>query len=430
MSATADLLAFAGADHRLPEAVRADTLRLLGDTLAVGAAGATAPGAEAILTTARAMGNGGEARLIGSAKSSGERLPAPGAAFVNGFRIHCLEWDAVHEPAVVHAMSAVTAALAAAIDRRGGCDPEEALVALAIGTDIASGLGLAADSALTFFRPATAGVIGGALAVARMDGAPLEHALGLAYSSAAGTMQAHVEGSIALPFQVANAARAAVTASDLARAGFTAPLDPLEGPFGYFKLFDRGDLGSYTAQLGQVWRIGEISTKPYPSGRASHAALGALQPFAGQGIERVELASPPLIHRLVGRPFQPGMTPAYARLCVQFLAALMLTDGRIDPRRFTPASFADAALAALAGKVALVADGNTDPNALFPQELRLTLGTGETKVIAIPHTLGSPMVPLLPGQLRAKLDLARELAPVETDPRIFTDPLGYFTQPQ
>lgn len=424
MSATADLLAFAGARHRLGATVRPVAVRLLGDTLAVGAAGANAPGADAILTAARAMGAGAAARLIGTA----ERLPAPGAAFVNGYRIHCLEWDAVHEPAVVHAMSVVTAALGAAIDRKGGCDPEEALVALAIGVDIASGLGIAADSALSFFRPATAGVIGAALAVARIDGAPLEHALGLAYSSAAGTMQAHVEGSITLPFQVANAARAAVTASDLAKAGFTAPLDPLEGPFGYFRLIDRGDLSRYTSALGQGWRIAEISTKPFPSGRASHAALGALQGLAGQMVERIELACPPLIHRLVGRPYKADMTPAYARLCLPFLVALMLTDGRIDPRRFTPEDFADPALAALAGKVALVADGNDDPNALFPQEMRVTVG-GVTQIIAVPHTLGSPDAPLSSDQARAKLNLARELAPTGHDPRLFTDPLAYFTDP-
>lgn len=425
MSATANLLAFAGAEHVLPEAVRADAVRLLGDTLAVGAAGTTAPGAEAILAAARAMGTGTDARLIGT----DERLPAPGAAFVNGYRIHCLEWDAVHEPAVVHAMSVVTAALGAAIDRKGGCDPEDALVALAIGVDVASGLGIAADSALSFFRPATAGVIGAALAVARIDGAPLEHALGLAYSSAAGTMQAHVEGSITLPFQIANAARAAVTASDLAKAGFTAPLDPLEGPFGYFKLIDQGDLSRYTRELGQVWRITEISTKPFPSGRASHAALGALQALAGQGVERIELACPPLIHRLVGRPYKQDMTPAYARLCLPFLAALMHTDGRIDPRRFTPENFADPALAALAGKVALVADGNADPNALFPQELRVSLTGGTTQTIAVPHTLGSPDAPLSPAQTQAKLDFARELAPAGHDPRLFSDPLTYFTDP-
>lgn len=425
MSATADLLTFAGAAHRLPDPVRAAAVRLLGDTLAVAAAGATAPGAEAILTVARAMGSGSEARLIGTA----ERLPAPGAAFVNGYRIHCLEWDAVHEPAVVHAMSVVTAALGAAIDRKGGCDADEALTALAIGVDVASGLGIAANSALSFFRPATAGVIGAALAVARLDGAPLEHALGLAYSSAAGTMQAHVEGSITLPFQIANAARAAVTASDLAKAGFTAPLDPLEGPFGYFKLIDTGDLSRYTRELGRVWRIAEISTKPFPSGRASHAVLGGLQALAGQAVERIELTCPPLIHRLVERPYKQDMTPAYARLCLPFLAALMLTDGRIDPRRFTPENLTDPALAALADKVSLVADGNQDPNALFPQELRVAMADGTRQIIAIPHTLGSPDAPLSPQQTRAKRDLAADLAPAGHDPRLFIDPLSYFTDP-
>lgn len=65
------------------------------------------------------------------------------AAYLNGFRIHGLEWDAVHDRAVVHALSVVTAALAAVIDRRGGCDAEVALAALAVGVDVASGLGLA-----------------------------------------------------------------------------------------------------------------------------------------------------------------------------------------------------------------------------------------------------------------------------------------------
>ena len=426
MTATADLLAFAAADHILPAGVRADAVRLLGDTLIVGAAGVGAPGEAAILTAARGFGAGAEARLLGTR----ERLPAPSAAFVNGYRIHCLEWDAVHEPAVVHALSVVTAALGAAIDRRGGCDAQTALAALAVGVDIASGLGIAATGGLRFFRPATAGAIGAALAVARIDGAPLDSTLGLAYSSAAGTMQAHVEGSIALPFQVANAARAAVAASDLARAGLTGPRDALEGPFGYFTLIDHGDLATYTANLGQVWRIAEISTKPFPSGRASHAALGALQTFAGQPIASAELAAPPLIHRLVGRAYDPAMTPAYARLCLPFLAALMLRDGRIDPRAFTAATFADPALAAMAARFTLVADGNPDPNALFPQTLSLTLASGVRQTIDIPDTLGSPAAPLDSAQAAAKHALARELAPASADPRIFSDPLAYFTEPQ
>lgn len=425
MNAVDALIDFAGADHRLPDAVAAAARHFLADTLAVGAAGHDAPGGGAIERVARAMGEGRQARLLGTPA----RLPAQAAAFVNGYRIHCLEWDAVHEPAVVHAMSVVTAAVGAAIDRRGGIPAADALVALAVGVEVAAGLGDAARAPLTFFRPATAGLMGAALAVARIDGAPLLPALGLAYSSLAGTMQAHVEGSLALPFQVANAARAAVLASDLAGAGFPAPRDVLDGQFGYFRLIDEGDSAALVARLGQRWRIEELSVKPYPSGRASHAALGVLADFAGQDVVAVDLACPPLVHRLVGRAMHVGMTPSWARLCLPFLAGLMCRDGRIDPRHFTPAQFADPALLAFARRVTLRDDGNADPNALFPQAVTLTFADGRRERMAIPATLGSPQAPLSPAQTAAKLTLARELAAADCDARIFDDPLGYFTDP-
>lgn len=433
MSATRQLLDFARADHRLPEPVRATAIGLLGDTLASGAAGSTAPGADGVFAAASGWGPEGSSRIL----ARDARLTATGAAFVNAFQIHCLEWDAVHEPAVVHALSTVTAAVMAAIDRRGGCSEDEALTALVVGVDIASGLGIAADTPLRFFRPATAGAIGAALAVARIDGvAQVADVLGLAYSQCAGTMQAHVEGSIALPLQIAGAARAAITAVDLVKAGLTGPHDALEGPFGYFSLFDGGDLSSYTDQLGQTWRIAEVSVKPFPSGRASHGVLAALDSLLREGaidagsVERIEAFVPPLIQRLVGRALLPAMTPAYGRLCLPLLTALMLTDGRIDPRRFTTQTFTDPAIGLLAARLVLTPDGTTDPNALSPQRLIVTRTDGTTIERVISNTLGHPDAPMSAEQTSAKRILARELALSEPDPRIFADPLSYFTHPE
>lgn len=433
MSATTQLLDFARASHRLPTPVRVAARHLLDDTLAVGAAGATAPGAGEVLRAARGWGEGRDARLL----ASDLRMPAAAAAFVNAFQIHCLEWDAVHEAAVVHALSVVTAALHAAIDRRGGCDANEALDALAVGVDIASGLGIAAVSPLRFFRPATAGCIGAALAVARIERVDaLADVLGLAYSQCAGTMQAHVEGSIALPLQIAAAARAAITAVDLVKAGLTGPHDALEGPFGYFRLFDQGNLATYTQDIGTVWRIAEVSVKPYPCGRASHAALATLDALRREGrlnaatVAQIELHAPPLIARLVGRPLQPDATPAYARLCLPLLAALMLCDGRIDPRRFTSATFANPDIAALSAKVRILDDGSLDPNALSPQRLLVRVVDGSRIERRIPATLGHPNAPMTAEQTTAKHTLARELAVAAHDSRLFDDPLYYFTCPE
>lgn len=410
MTHTVAILDFAAAPPVLPPAVRADALRLLGDTLAVMAAGAA------------------------SEEAARVRAACDDPAFRAGFAIHCLEWDAVHEGAVVHALSVVTAALLTSSHRAGGCAPDDFLTALAVGVDIASGLGITATGPMQFFRPATAGVIGAALAVARLEGmtrAQMGDVLGLAYSFAGGTMQAHVEASIALPLQIGRAAQAAVQAVDLVRAGLNGPKDGLEGPFGYGALIEPLDLARYTPTLGQVWRISEISTKPYPSGRASHGALGALQAIRAEMAETVaaiDLHAPPLIARLVGRPWHRDMTPAYARLCLALLAPLMLRDGIIDPRLFTPATFADPAIARLAAAVRVHDDGNGDANAMAPQRLVVTLSSGQKIERAIPATLGSPEAPMDVATAASKYGLCRELAG-DCDPRIFDDPLGYATQP-
>jgi 2-methylcitrate dehydratase PrpD len=425
VTATGAILDFAAANHRLPDAVRADALRLLADTLAGGAAGAVSPEARKLMAAVGAWG-GGKARLLGGGAAS----PAP-AAFFNGFAIHCLEWDAVHEPAVVHALSVVTAALLAASDGEGGSDPDAFIAALAVGVDVASGLGLSATGPMRFFRPATAGVIGAALAVARLANLPraqFADVLGLAYSFAGGTMQAHVEASVALPLQIGRAAQAAVQAVDLVKAGMGGPHDVLDGPFGYSTLIEPIDLSCYTPTLGRVWRIGEVSIKPFPSGRASHGALGALAELRTEGVasidtvERIELFAPPLIHRLVGRPYKPCAEMSYNRLCLAFLAPLMLRDGHIDPR-------VETSIAALAEKVTVTLDGNPDGNALGPQKLVITLNDGTIVERIIDANLGSPEAPMSPAQAAAKYDLCRALAP-DCDPRIFDDPLSYATDPR
>ncbi len=426
MNSMHDMLDFAAAPHRLPDAIRADAERLLADTLAAGAAGAASPEAVKLCAAVHGWGAGTEARSLG-----GKRLPAPSAAFFNGFSIHCLEWDAVHEKAVVHALSVVTAALLASSDRQGGTDSETFLTSLAVGVDIASGLGLAATGAMRFFRPATAGVIGATLAVARLEALSrpqMANAAGLAYSFLSGTMQAHVEASVALPLQIANAARAAIMAVDCARAGLDGPRDILDGPFGYKALIEPIDIESYTSGLGKDWRIGEVSIKPYPSGRASHGALGALWTLREEGlvtadnVARITLHAPPLIHRLVGRPWQSGAPQSYNRLCLAFLAPLMLRDGLIDPR-------IDTSIAALAEKVEVVLDGNPDANALSPQRLVVTLADGTVVERCISANLGSPEAPMDARQTAAKLDLCRALAP-DADPRIFDSSLFYATEPQ
>jgi 2-methylcitrate dehydratase PrpD len=197
----------------------------------------------------------------------------------------------------------------------------------------------------------------------------------------------------------------------LAGAGITAPHDVLEGPFGYMALFDRGDLSPHIGSLGAAWRISEISVKPWPSGRASHGLLSVLEGRGevGPGGSACAPACGPACRAAVGGRDDAGL----CALCLPFLASLMMVDGHIDPRRFTPDNFGDARLRALGARLAIHTDGNPDLNALSPQRIEVD---GES--VSVPATLGSPAAPLTAGQQTAKETLALSLAvrPAHFDP--------------
>ena len=114
------------------------------------------------------------------------------------------------------------------------------------------------------------------------------------------------------------------------------------------------------------------------------------------------------------------MTPGYARLCLPFLAALMLRDGRIDPRWFGAETFSDPLILELAATLSIVVNDNPDLNALSPQRLEVRFADGSHDMIAISQTLGSPNAPMDVHQSTAKYSLAEVLAP-GADPRIFTN---------
>ena len=381
----------------------------LHDTLCVGVAGSRAPNADAILSVARAWGDGGTSTVLGR---PGLTLPAPSAAFVNGFQIHCQEFDCVHEPAVLHPMATVLAALRAESERGQAYAGDDFLAAVMAGVDVAVALGLAATTPLKFFRPATAGVFGSVAALARLRGldrATTLDAFGYALAFASGTMQAHVEGKPALPVQVAAAARSALVAVDLALAGLKGAQHSIDGPFGYLSLFETGfDLDRILPPLAQTRRITEVSWKPFPTGRAAQGGLVAVaeliqrhQLKAGD-VEALTFRAPPLIQRLVGRPAKLGMDVAYARLCLPWLAAVALTLGEVGLADFTPQRLGDPEILALAQRIVVVSDDSADPAAFVPLEAALRTRAGATLHARVDAMLGAPSNPLTHAQHMAK----------------------------
>jgi 2-methylcitrate dehydratase PrpD len=388
-------------------AVKAFTM----DTIGVGVGGAASLYAAAVARVAESWGppragNGAHVWARGLA------LPAEHAAFVNAFQAHCQEFDCVHEQAVVHAFTVVVPVLLAEAEARNLPGPDYVAACVA-GVDIAAGLGVAATSQIRFFRPANAGVFGAVAALARARRLSRERtidALGYALAFASNTMQAHVEGTPALPISMAAAARAAFNAVDLATEGLPGPRGSIDGPFGYLTLFEASsDLAPVLAALGKGWRVSEVSWKPYPSGRASHGGIDMILALRREGLiaetlEELVIEAPPLIHHLVGRPIQPApLEVNYARLCLPYVGAVALRRGGVGLADFSDAMLNDPSTHDLARRIKVVRVEHPNPAAFTPQRATAKLKDGRTMTTSIGTLPGSVARPLSRAEQLAKL---------------------------
>ncbi|MFN0161154.1 MAG: MmgE/PrpD family protein [Burkholderiales bacterium] len=389
------------------------------DTLGVGIAGSTAPAIAALTQVARSWGAGDEATVWGS----GARLPAGSAAVVNGYQIHALEFDCVHEPAVVHPMATLFSAVLAHAERRSAqgrpVNGRELILAVALGVETAAVIGASSKSVMRFFRPATAGGFGVVAAIGKLEGLDvptLLNAWGILYGQTSGTMQAHVEGSMVLGLQVGFNARAGLAAVDLAQAGFTGPKENLTGMYGYYKLIEpESDLGPWWAKLGREWQVRQLAHKPFPSGRLTHAAVDALRraraetDFGFDEIESVECWLPPLAHRLCGRPNIPTPHANYAKLCVPFVFGVEAVHRQVVPQSFWGDALIDPDVHAVASRVKVHLDDNPDPNVPWPQRFRMTFKGGRVWDKVIELAIGHPLNPLSHEEHLAKFRMCHAL---------------------
>ena len=387
-----------------PAVVEAAKIFIL-DTLGVGLAGSRGPKAGELADAQERFGHGQDARVW----ATGKRLPASAAALCNAYQIHNAEFDCVHEAAVVHVMTIVLPVTLAGEERERrlgghGVDGRRLIEAVVLGVDVAASLGVAATSGLRFFRPATAGAFGGVAALGKLlgfDADRLQAAFSIVYGQLCGTMQAHTEGSMLLALQMGFNARNAAVACDLAAAGIEGPRNILEGPFGYFKLFEAaGDPARVAADLGHIWRIAEVAHKPFPSGRATHGLVDAClelqrqHQFSVDAIGHITVRVPPLVHHLVGRAPKPDMTINYARLCASYVAACALLRGTVAIEDFTAAAYIDPATQALAARIGVTVADAGDPNALTPIEVEIALLDGRRLLTSLDVVYGNPAKPM------------------------------------
>src|SRR5947207_3503435 len=251
------------------------------DTVGVILAGAPEAAADIIRRTIVAEARG-HCRVLGT----GLCASPSDAALANGVAAHAHDYDDMCFVSMAHPSCALVPSILGTgeLARASG---NAVLDAYIVGFEIECRLGLVMNPRHYHERgwhcTSSIGTLGAAAAAARMlglDAPSTVHALGIAASLACG-LKENI-GSMVKPLHAGMAARNGVMAARLAKAGFLASEQSIEGPQGYLVAMDSqmpaSALVDATADLSSRWEILDtgITVKLYPSCAATHPPLDAL----------------------------------------------------------------------------------------------------------------------------------------------------------
>ncbi len=346
------------------------------DTVGVILAGAPEPAANIIRRTVVAESQG-NCRVLGAAG----RASAGDAALANGVAAHAHDYDDMCFVSMAHPSCALVPSTLAAgeLTSASGSAVLDAYIA---GFEVECRLGLVMNPRHYHERgwhcTSSIGTLGAAAAAARLlglDAPSTVQALGIAASLACGVKENI--GSMVKPLHAGMAARNGVMAAQLAKAGFTASEQSIDGPQGYLVVMDSqkppSALVDAIADLGSRWEILDsgITVKLYPSCAATHPPLDALlslkrrHNIAAEDIAVIDVEVDSMTLRLLiySRP----STALEAKFSMPFCAAAAMVFGHPTIETFDVEKIGDPRIQKLLPLVTLRANPGFDAAAPLSQ---------------------------------------------------------------
>jgi len=383
--------------------------RSLIDTLGVALAARGAPGMDGILQCCEAANDKGAATIW----SNGLRTSATTAAFANGAHVAALDFDSLHTSSSVHA-DMIVVPVVLAIAERLNLTGESILLGVALGNDLICRLaGCTRENGGWFYSSLYGGMAAAAIA-ATLSGATdrtIANAIGLAFTNAGGTQQPASERTTAKRIQGALATLVGMTCADLAIAGLDGPKRVLEGSFGLFNMYERGDASQLDANLGILFEGENISYKLFPICQCSHAAVETVlrlrqrYRFTAREVTSIRVRVSAYMNRLVGSAFQPGAAAQIdAQFSLQYCIAQALFSGRLGIAEIQPSVVCDPKVLAIATKVRVEVDSGNSAK-YVPIELTVHLADGRVFQETATDFSGSPTQPLDDEQIDGKFHL-------------------------
>jgi 2-methylcitrate dehydratase PrpD len=395
-----------------PEPAVAAARRAILDCLGVMLAGSVDPPARIVQSVARAEGGAPLATVVGT----GQRTGAVWAALCNGTAAHALDFDDTNFAMLGHPSAPVLAAALAA-GELGLADGRAVVHAFLLGFEVETTLAEVVNPEHYdhgWHATCTLGTLGAAAAAARLlglDAAQTRMALATAASQSSGLKENF--GTMTKPFHAGHAARSGVLAALLAREGWTASDQALEGPQGWVNVLGAGARRiEALATLGAPWKIlrSGVAVKPYPSCACTHSIIdGTLELKRVHGLLPEQVAEITVgINALVRKILihHDPHTGLEAKFSAEFSAAAALCEERVGIGTFRDDTVQNPAIRDLMARVRVEVDpeipGDLERHMWSKVTLRLT--DGRTLQIGPRQVPGHPGNPLTLEALRDKFN--------------------------
>jgi 2-methylcitrate dehydratase PrpD len=333
------------------------------DTLGVAVAGSSVPGGREIVELQELWGGNQESTVIMFRR----RVPSPYAALANGTMSHALDYDDAHE-SVLHAGTTVIPAAFAIAERVGRISGKEFITAVTLGIDVVCRLGKATNKHPTesgwLYTPLY-GIFGAATAAGKLLGLneqQMVNAFGIAYSQAAGNQQCVPDGALTKRLQAGFAASNGVLSALMASRGLTGTRDTLEGEYGLYQVYHRGDYDPtpLTTDLGSYFATVELIFKPYPCCLGNHSAIDATLALikehclTAEDIDEILVRCSEENARLLFKPLEIKQKPRVfidAQFSIPWAVATALVKGKFTMDDITPEAISNPAVLQVAERV-------------------------------------------------------------------------------
>lgn len=392
----------------LSEATRQRTRWIIADCIPVIAAGMQQPEMRTLVPKHLAKAGQGGSWVIGT----GRRAAALDAALLNGTAGTWLELDEGNLFASGHPGIQVVPA-AVALAQEMGSSGADLLLAVALGYELSSRINRASQVRLAVHPHGTFGVIGAAIAAAKLKGFSPAQMLNIVNSAAtmgmATSRNAVVEGVTVRNIYTGHSGYMGLMAAQLVECGFTGEADGVYQIYGRV-LADAFDRDKVVERLGDEWLIAQSYFKLHPTGRYVHSAIDALEdlltkvPGGRLDIEQIERIEVRAYMRAAMLAEKTVRTSFGSRFSIPFALATILFHGRSGLKSFEEAAVANPKIQALAQRIDLREDESF--TARYPGEqpvaLRIMMRSGAVYAGRCVVTKGEPANPHKPEELTAK----------------------------